>query len=122
MYKGVVFFLGCLLLALPLYASEIPSLSTDREKVNYSIGVYLANMLKQQGVDIDPALVLMGFGDAIKDKELLLGEDEFNRSVKEYQRAVRKARSGKSKHNPSADNLKVGEKFLQKTNPKRVLL
>jgi len=118
MYKGVVFFLGGLFLALPLYASEIPSLSTDREKVNYSIGVYLANMLKQQGVDIDPALVLMGFGDAIKDKELLLGEDEFNRSVKEYQRAVRKARSGKSKHNPSADNLKVGEKFLTENKSK----
>jgi len=117
MHKSAVIFLGCFLLVKPLYASEIPSLSTDRDKVNYSIGVYMANMLKQQGVDIDPALVLKGFSDIMNDKELLLGEDELNKSVKAYQRAVRKARSG-SRHNPSADNLKIGEKFLVENRSK----
>jgi len=118
MHKSAVIFLGCFLLAIPLYASEMPSLSTDREKVNYSIGVYMANMLKQQEVDIDPALVLKGFSDVMNGKELLLGEDDLNKSVKAYQRAVRKARSGKSKHNPSADNLKIGERFLAENKSK----
>lgn len=101
-----------LLMAVPLFAGDNGALVTNRDRVNYAIGVYMANMLKQQGLDYDPELVLKGFSDSIAGKGLLLGDDEYNQSIKEYQRAVRKNLTGNSKHNPAADTLRIGEKFL----------
>jgi len=118
MNRSLVVLLAILLMTVPLYAEEKLSLSTDKDKVNYSIGVYLVNMLRQQGVNFDPELVLKGFNDAMTGKGLLLTEDEINTSVKTYQRAVRQKQAGKLKHSPAADNLKVGEKFLAENKAK----
>jgi len=118
MNRSLLGLLAILLMAVPLHAGEKAALSTDKDKVNYSIGVYLVNMLRQQGINFDPELVLKGFNDAVLDKELLLTEDEIDKSVMAYQRAVRQKLSGKSKHNPAADNLKVGEKFLAENKAK----
>jgi FKBP-type peptidyl-prolyl cis-trans isomerase FklB len=109
-FSGVI--LVSSLFAAPIFAADEAQLKTDKDKVNYSIGVHLSNVLKQQGVEFNPELVLKGFSDGLKGNELLVSEDELNRSIKQYQRAVRQKQTGKSKHNPAADNLKVGEKFL----------
>ena len=100
------------LFAAPIFAAEDVQLKTDKDKVNYSIGVHLSNVLKQQGIEFNPEYVLKGFNDGLKGSELLVSEDELNRSIKQYQRAIRQKQTGKSKHNPAADNLKIGEKFL----------
>jgi len=114
----VIVFLVGLIIPGVLSAAEQSALSTNKEKVNYTIGVYLVNMLKQQGVDFDPKMVLKGFADALNGKDLLVDEDEYNRAMKDYQKAVRQARNGKSQHNPAADNLRVGEKFLTENRKK----
>ena len=94
------------------FAADEGQLKTEKDKVNYSIGVHLSNVLKQQGVEFNPEYVLKGFNDGLKGNELLVSEDELNKSIKQYQRALRQKKTGKSNHNPAMDNLKIGEKFL----------
>jgi FKBP-type peptidyl-prolyl cis-trans isomerase FklB len=107
---GVI--LVALLLAGQTFAAGEGQLKTEKDKVNYSIGVHLSNVLKQQGLEFNAEYVLQGFIDGIKGNELLVSEDELNKSIKQYQRALRQKQTGKSKHNPAMDNLKIGEKFL----------
>lgn len=118
MIKRWSVLLGVLLVAVPLYAGDSGALKTDRERVNYAIGAYMAKMLKQQGVDYDPDLVNKGFSDSINGKNLLISDEEYTQSVREYQRAVRKNLSGQSKHNPAADSLMIGERFLAENGTK----
>ena len=49
-------------------------LKTEREKVNYAIGVNLIGNIKRQGVEIDLDLVMKGMKDAYSGGELLLSD------------------------------------------------
>lgn len=110
-------FLSVLFSDLTFAAGEI-QLKSDKDRVNYSIGVHLSKVLKQQGIEINPELVLQGFSDGLQGHALLVNEDELNKSIIQYQRALRKKQTGKSKHNPAIDNLKIGEKFLAENRVK----
>ena len=109
-FDGVI--LAALLLAGQAFAANEGQLKTEKDRVNYSIGVHLSNVLKQQGIEFNVEYVLKGFTDGIKGNELLVSEDELNKSINQYQRALRQKHAGKSRNNPAADNLKIGEKFL----------
>lgn len=102
----VVFF------AASVGAEEQSPLKTEKERVNYAIGVFLVNNLKQQGIDFDLELVLQGMKDAGTGKALLLSDAELDRATNQYQRAVRKKQGSKAKQSANAANQKIGEAFL----------
>ena len=47
---------------------ETPVLKTQKDQVNYAIGVHLIGNFKRQGVDIDLDLVIKGMRDAYSGK------------------------------------------------------
>jgi FKBP-type peptidyl-prolyl cis-trans isomerase len=104
--------LGILLLAAQVSAGEPPALTTQKDKVNYAIGVSLINNFRQQGVEIDLDLVQQGMKDAYAGGALLLNDAELSRSIREYQTAVRQKQGSTAKLNVALANKKVGEAFL----------
>jgi FKBP-type peptidyl-prolyl cis-trans isomerase len=114
--KGIV-LLGLLLLAAQTHAGDQPLLKTDKDKVNYAIGVNIINSIKQQGVEIDLDLVIKGMKDAHSGGELLLGDEELRKAIEQYQVAVRQKRA-QIMAKAAEDNKKAGEAFLAENKKK----
>jgi FKBP-type peptidyl-prolyl cis-trans isomerase FklB len=106
--------MGVALLASQAGAGEQQVLKTQKDRVNYAIGVNMANNLKQQGIEIDQDLVIKGMTDAFSGRALLLTDDELRKSISHYQNAVRQKQglAAKARMNAAEENKKAGEAFL----------
>lgn len=109
--------MGILFAAASGLTKEAEDLATQRDKVNYAIGVNLIGNFKQQGIEIDLDTVMQGMKDAVAGGKLLLSEDELRTAITQYQTSIRQKRTPiASKSAP--DNKVEGETFLAE-NKKR---
>jgi len=116
--KFVLFSLVALLAAQTCFA-EPATLKTPQDKINYAIGVNMANTLRSQGLDIDYNLVMQGFKDASSGAELLLGDQELRKATIQYRNVVRQKQGARAKLNAAAANRKSGESFLAENRKKK---
>lgn len=109
--------MGIIFAAAPVSAKVADGLTTQRDKVNYAIGVNLIGNLNQQGVDIDLDVVMQGMKDAAAGGKLLLSEEELRTAITQYQTSIRQKRPpivAKS----TTDNKVEGEAFLAENKKK----
>lgn len=97
--------------------TETSVLKTQKDQVNYAIGVNLIGNIKKQGVDVDLKLVMKGMQDAFSGEKLLLSEDELQKALTQHLREVRRMQ-GKIITLAAADNKKAGETFLAENKKK----
>ncbi len=109
--------LGVVLLSAQVSAGKSVVLKTQKDKVNYGIGVNIIGNIKQQGVEIDLDLVVQGMKDAYSDKKLLLTDEEIRIAIDQYQTAVRQKRSTMMAK-AAEDNMRAGESFLAENRKK----
>lgn len=99
-------------------ATSVVNLSSTQDSVSYSIGVFMAQNLKQQGItDLNDALLMRGLADALKDKMPLLTQEQCGQVMNSFmqkQMAVRNAEGMKL----SAENKKAGTTFLAENKVK----
>jgi len=98
-------------------SDEASLLKTQKDQVNYAIGVNLIGNFKKQGVDIDLNLVMKGMEDAFAGNKLLLSDAEVGRAIKQYQAEVRRMRA-KIIIREAEENKKAGETFLLENKKK----
>lgn len=110
--------LGLVLLATQVFAGETPGLKTQKEKVNYAIGVNMIGNLKLQGIEIDLDLVIKGMKDAYSGGKLLLTDEELHKAISVYQTAARQKQTAKSRITAAEGNRKAGEAFLAENRKK----
>lgn len=103
--------LGMVFLAGEAFAEESTVLKTQKDKVNYAIGVNMISNIKQQGVEIDLDLVIKGMRDAYAGGELLLSDDELRKSVSLYMAEARQQQE-KARMIAAEENMKASEAFL----------
>ncbi|WP_317041961.1 FKBP-type peptidyl-prolyl cis-trans isomerase [Spirosoma rigui] len=95
------------------------SIVSSQDSISYSIGMFMAQSLKQQGMtDLNNALIQRGMDDALKGQKTLLTIDQAGDVMNTFQQkqyAVRNAEAMKV----SAENKKTGNTFLaeNKTKP-----
>lgn len=95
------------------------SIVSSQDSISYSIGMFMAQSLKQQGMtDLNNALIQRGMDDALKGQKTLLTIDQAGDVMNTFQQkqyAVRNAEAMKV----SAENKKTGNAFLaeNKTKP-----
>jgi FKBP-type peptidyl-prolyl cis-trans isomerase FklB len=94
------------------------TLSTQKEKQSYAIGMNWGENLKAQSVEVDPNLLLRGLKDALAGGKTLLTSDEEHAALLELQTSLRKAQLEKMQI-AGQKNQKEGETFLaaNKTKP-----
>lgn len=102
---------GILFSALPGFAADPLPPTTEKEKVYYAIGYNMASNLKQQGIEVDLDLVILGMREALSDEPNLLNDEEIRIATQKYQTQVRLKRSKNVAKN-AGDNRLTGEAFL----------
>jgi FKBP-type peptidyl-prolyl cis-trans isomerase FklB len=115
MQKGKQMLLKCMvvltigLMAVQAGAAETPVLKTQKDKLSYSMGVDLANIVKNvqsQGTEVDVTLIMKGLKDALAGSKLLMTNEDMQAAMRAFE--------AESVAKLAARNKKEGEDFLAK--------
>ncbi len=102
----------------PAKPAASASLATNRDSLSYSIGLYMAQNLKQNGMnDLNTAVLVRGLEDALKGQKAQLSQEQAGQILNAYgqkQMAARQAEASKA----SAENRKIGDAFLAENKAK----
>ncbi len=93
------------------------TLTTQKEKVSYAIGMQIGKNLTREGVDIDTAVFLRGLVDVVTGSKPLLTEDEARNVISSLQQEMLAKREAEMKTLGEA-NKKEGESFLAENKKK----
>lgn len=100
-----------LAMSTAMAATDAPSLSTDTDKLSYSIGADLGKNFKTQGIDINPTALAKGMQDGMGNGSLALTEQQMKDVLTKFQKDLMTKRT--AEFNQKADENKTkGEKFL----------
>lgn len=92
-------------------AVEESVLKTQKEKINYGIGVSVMRNFKQQGIDPDLEFVIKGMRDAQSGGKLLITEEDLRNTLDAYQAELKQAHA-KAMKTAAVENKKEGDAFL----------
>ena len=102
--------LGIGLLASQVCAQELQSFRSPMDKVNYGIGVEVARNFKNQGIEVDPDLLIKGLKDGLSGN-VQIPEKELRNIMTAFQNELRQKQSATKKF-AALDNRGKGETFL----------
>jgi FKBP-type peptidyl-prolyl cis-trans isomerase len=100
-----------------LCAQEPATLKTEKDKVNYGIGVGVARNFQRQGIEVDPDLVIKGMRDMLSGAKLLMTEEELQTTMTAFQVELQKKLQDAAKA-AAEKNQKEGEAFLAANSKK----
>lgn len=109
--------IGFLFLVSQSFAADPASLKTEKDKVNYGIGVVTVRNFKQQGIEIDLNMVIQGMKDALSKRSLLLSEEELRAAMMAVQTDIRQ-KQRQARRLSLLDNKNEGEAFLSANSRK----
>jgi FKBP-type peptidyl-prolyl cis-trans isomerase len=92
-------------------------LKTDKDKQSYAVGVNVGKNLRQDSVDVDPAIVLRGLKDALAGGKTLLTDEELQAVMTQLKTQVTKAQEEKAQL-AAVNNKKEGDAFLAENKTK----
>ena len=88
-------------------------LDTDQKKVSYAIGQQIGQNIKQVGLEIDPEVVGMSIGDALKGKNQMTPEEVTASQTKLQEMMMKKSQEANAKSMEQAgENKKKADEFL----------
>jgi FKBP-type peptidyl-prolyl cis-trans isomerase FklB len=87
------------------------TLTTQKDKVSYAIGMNIGTNLHRQAVDVDPKILQQGLEDSLAGGKTLLSEDEAKATLMQLQTDMRQKQQEKMQQ-AAATNKKEGEAFL----------
>lgn len=111
-------FLGILLITAQAGASDTTALKTQKDKINYGIGVSVLRNFKQQGIEVDLDFVIKGMRDAQAGGKLLLTEEDLRKTLDAYQ-AELKQKYMQAMKEAGEINRKEGDAFLAANKTKK---
>jgi FKBP-type peptidyl-prolyl cis-trans isomerase FklB len=99
--------------AAPLLADGTNVLTDDKSRFSYAIGMMFADRWKQQGVDVDPDLVLRGLKDGQSGGAMLMSQQEMQNVITTLQQQIA-SRQQQMREQLITRNKTEGEEFLAK--------
>jgi FKBP-type peptidyl-prolyl cis-trans isomerase FklB len=94
-----------------------PDLKDERDKVSYSIGLDIGNTFKNQKMDINTDVLLMGLRDAQSGAKPLLTDDQVKETMNNYAKSMREKQATEMKE-AGKKNQEIGDKFLAENKKK----
>ncbi|GAU08289.1 FKBP-type peptidyl-prolyl cis-trans isomerase [Desulfoplanes formicivorans] len=88
------------------------TLTTQQDKVSYSIGMDIGTTIKQQGFDVDPALVALGINHAFTNATTLLTPEQAKEVLAQWQQDMMQKRVEAIKKQ-AEENAAAGKAFLE---------
>ena len=112
-----VIVLAAVLLAAQAYAGESPVIKSEKDRVNYGIGVNVVRNFKQQGIEVDLDMVYQGMKDALSGGKLLMTEADLRKTMVAYQTELRQ-KQARARQTALVENKKAGDAFLVQNKTK----
>lgn len=100
-----------------IVAADAPALSTDMDKLSYSVGIDLGKNLKRQGIEINPTVMAKGIQDGMNGGTLLMTEQQMKDTLSKFQKDLMAKRAAQFEAKSSA-NKEKGEAFLNQNKLK----
>lgn len=97
--------------ARPRAQTVVPSLTTQKQKASYSIGLDIGDTFRKQGMDLDAALLAKGIQDALSGKPRLMTEKEAGASLDLFRQEMMSRQTANNRALGEKNKLE-GEKFL----------
>jgi len=118
-----LFFPLILLLLTPayLFAEEMPTLESLKEKESYSIGYQVGLSMKRDGVEVDIGILIQGLQDAISEKDPLLNNEEMRDLIVDRRERAKEAQMQKLLET-RAKNAEETQKFLSENVKKQGIM
>ena len=110
---AVIAAAGAVLCGMAAQAEDPIVLKDQKDKASYSIGLNIGGNLKQQALDLSPALVAAGVRDALSGGKPLLTDAEVAAVLMEFKKQMAGQQSAKGEK-----NKKDGEVFLSANGKK----
>lgn len=118
-FSGFVFVM-LFVLNTGIYAQSKIQLTTEKDKISYSIGLSIGNNFKQQTLDIALEPLMQGIRDALSEAKPLLPKQEIKATMGLFRQQMQ--RKMKQKKEVLAEkNLKDGERFLLKNKRRKTV-
>lgn len=112
MKTAALIVISCLSAVAPLLADDTNVLADEKSKASYAIGMMLGHNWQQQGIDVDPDLVLRGLKDEQSGGATLLTPQEAQGVLREFQKNITANRE-KMQAQLAVKNKAVGDAFLE---------
>ena len=106
-----------LAMSTAMAATDATSLTTDKDKLSYSIGADLGKNFKTQGIDINPEALAKGMQDGMSGTQLILTEQQMKDVLNKFQKDLMAKRSAEF-NKKSDENKSKGEAFLKENKAK----
>lgn len=106
------------LLISPCLVRADDAISSDKDKLSYSIGVDMGRNLKKQEIDVDPALLAQGLKDSLSGGDLKMKDEEMTATMTAFIQGMRakmqeKAKAMQAQMKVEGEKNKTeGEKYL----------
>src|SRR5271165_795200 len=87
------------------------TLTTQKDKLSYAIGMNIGQGMKKDSLDIDPSILARGFKDAMAGGKLLMTDDEAKVVITAFRTEMMKKKEAETQHVAEA-NKQAGQQFL----------
>ena len=101
-----------------LVAADALVLSTDMDKLSYSVGIDLGKNLKRQGIEINPTVMAKGIQDGMAGGMTLMTEQEMKDSLSKFQKDLMAKRAAMV-DKKAETNKQAGDAFLSTNKTKQ---
>jgi FKBP-type peptidyl-prolyl cis-trans isomerase FklB len=92
-------------------AQPAVTLTDQKSKASYAIGLNIGNSMRRQGVDIDPSILSQGLKDGLTGGKALMTDDEVHATLTQFQTDMKAKMEEKRKEAGDASKT-AGEAFL----------
>jgi FKBP-type peptidyl-prolyl cis-trans isomerase len=98
-------------------AQDAPAIKTPLEKRSYALGSNIGHQMRLQSLEIDSALFVQGFKDALAGNKTLMSEEEVRATLTDLQNEMR-AKQTQAMKETGEKNKQAGETFLAENKKK----
>lgn len=117
----LLIILSIVFLVNQVMAAEEPVLKDPKDKLSYSIGMNIGKGFKQDGIDIDPDLLVRGIKDALSGGKALMTDQEILETLSNFQKEMAAKQAALMKE-LGEKNKKEGETFLAENKKKEGII
>ena len=112
--KMIAVAIGAVFSASTAFAGD--TLTTDQDKISYSIGADLGKNFKRQNISINPTALAAGIKDSMSGK-LQMSDDQMKEALEKFQKDLMAKRADDFKR-VAEENKKNGQQFLMENKEK----
>ena len=98
-------------------AADVTALTTDLDKLSYSVGIDLGKNLKRQGIEVNPSVMAKGIEDGMSGGKMLMTDQQMKDTLSKFQKDLMAKHAAQFDKQSSVNKAK-GDAFLMQNKAK----